>query len=439
MKKFIISALVSFFFLFAIGCREGYEYGEREKDEHYKEEQIEYKGETKLWNFESDEIGKVSEGFLNQMTGKGGLGKWEVIKDDTAPSLPNVIAQTSQEYFGYHFNMTINENETYDDLELSVKFKGVKGKEDQGGGPVWRYQDHDNYYIARANPLENNFRVYKVVNGNRIEMDSARVKVTSNEWHTIKIIARKDQIQCFYNGQLYLEAKDDTFQKGKIGLWTKADAVTYFDNLEVMLMKQGKQAGLYKESNALVINETHTKTSSINLRTSYRDLSLSQIQFMPYISIREKKERGFYGHSTINNEYELKIINGDKVVIDHATNLMWHQSGSNNSMDWDKAKQWVRDLNSRGYAGYHDWRLPTLDEAASLLESGKSNGLYIDSVFSNKQEWNWTGDECGSEDAWSVSFGLGGMYRNGVVDDDNGVRPVRPAHSEIDLKGDSLR
>lgn len=249
MKKFIISALVSFFFLFAIGCGEGYEYGEREKDEHYKEEQIEYKGEIKLWNFESDEIGKIPEGFSNQMTGKGGLGKWEVIKDDTAPSLPNVIAQTSQEYFGYHFNMTINENETYDDLELSVKFKGVKGKEDQGGGPVWRYQDHDNYYIARANPLENNFRVYKVVNGNRIEMDSARVKVTSNEWHTIKIIARKDQIQCFYNGQLYLEAKDDTFQKGKIGLWTKADAVTYFDDLEVMLMKQGKQAGLYKESN----------------------------------------------------------------------------------------------------------------------------------------------------------------------------------------------
>ncbi|MEK6767273.1 MAG: family 16 glycoside hydrolase [Planctomycetota bacterium] len=233
MKKFIISMLVSFFFLFAVGCGEGYENAESNKDEHYKGEQMSYKGNVKLWNFDNNEIGNMPNGFSNQTTGKGDLGKWEVIKDDTAPSIPNVIAQTSQEYFGYHFNMIINENETYDDLELSVKFKGVKGKEDQGGGPVWRYQDANNYYIARANPLENNFRVYKVVDGNRLQMDSARLKVTTNEWHTIKIIARNDHIQCYYNGRPYLEVTDDAFQKGKIGLWTKADAVTYFDDLKV--------------------------------------------------------------------------------------------------------------------------------------------------------------------------------------------------------------
>ncbi len=176
----------------------------------------------------------------------------------------------------------------------------------------------------------------------------------------------------------------------------------------------------------LSMSFTHAvEESHIDLRSSYKKLSVSHAQSMPYISIREKKEWGFYGHSTINNEYDLKIINGDKMVIDHATGLMWHQSGSSNSMDWDKAKQWVRDLNSRGYAGYHDWRLPTLEETASLLESSNSNGLYIDSVFSNQQEWKWTGDEYGSEDAWSVSFGLGGVYKNGVGDDDNGVRPVR--------------
>ena len=172
--------------------------------------------------------------FSNQLTGKGGPGKWEVIKDGTAPSISNVIAQTSQEYFGYHFSMAINEKEAYDDFELIVKFKGVAGREDQGGGPVWRYQDNNNYYIARANPLENNYRVYKVVGGKRIQMDSARLKVTSGEWHTIKIIALKDHIQCFYDGQPYLDVKDDTFQKkGRIGLWTKVDAVTYFDDLEV--------------------------------------------------------------------------------------------------------------------------------------------------------------------------------------------------------------
>jgi len=171
--------------------------------------------------------------------------------------------------------------------------------------------------------------------------------------------------------------------------------------------------------------QVDTKTSFINLRSSYRVLSVSQVQSMSNIFIQKKTNLGFYGHSTINHDYEKKSINGDKVVIDYATGLMWHQSGSSNSMQWDKAKQWVRDLNSRGYAGYHDWRLPTLEDAASLLESIKRDGLYIDSVFSNNQEWSWTGDEYDSEAAWSITFGLGGVYRDDVVDDDNGVRPVR--------------
>jgi hypothetical protein len=229
MKKFIVSVFALSFFLF-VGC--GEEHANGEKGRH--EEQIAYKGEVKLWNFDNDEIGKMPNDFSNQMTGKGGPGKWEITKDHTAPSTPNALAQTSQEYSGYHFSMAVNEKEIYDDLELSVKFKGVEGKEDQGGGPVWRYQDNNNYYISRANPLEDNFRVYKVVDGKRIKMDSAHLKVTSGEWHTIKVLARKDQIQCFYDGQPYLEVTDDTFlKKGKIGLWTKADAVTYFDDLEV--------------------------------------------------------------------------------------------------------------------------------------------------------------------------------------------------------------
>ncbi len=226
----ISSFCILFFFLFTVGCGERYGYGERWRGV----EEITYKGETNLWNFESDEIGRMPNGFSNQLTGKGGLGQWEVTKDDTAPGISNVIAQTSQEYFGYHFSMAINEKDAYDDFELIVKFKGVAGKEDQGGGPVWRYLDNNNYYIARANPLENNYRVYKVVNGKRIKMDSAHLEVTSGEWHTIKIIAQKDHIQCFYDGKPYLEVNDDTFQKeGNIGLWTKADAVTYFDDLEV--------------------------------------------------------------------------------------------------------------------------------------------------------------------------------------------------------------
>lgn len=237
MKKLRIFGITVLFFLFIVTGCEG-EYGVEYGDRQNNGKEIVYRGETKLWNFDNDKQGEIADGFSNYLTGKGGPGRWEVIRDDTAPSAPHVLAQTSQEYFGYHFSMAVHEREMYDDFELTVKFKGVKGREDQGGGPVWRYQDNNNYYIARANPLENNFRVYKVVNGNRIQIGSARLKVTSGEWHTIRVITRKEHIQCFYDGKLYLEVKDNTFQKeGKIGLWTKADAVTYFDDLEVRFIE----------------------------------------------------------------------------------------------------------------------------------------------------------------------------------------------------------
>ncbi len=162
----------------------------------------------------------------------------------------------------------------------------------------------------------------------------------------------------------------------------------------------------------------------ITLRSSYSDLSVSQVQSMPNISIREKNDWGFFGHSTIIHSYGLKEINGDKVVIDHATGLMWHQPGSDENMEWEEAKKWVRELNLRGHAGYSDWRLPTVEEAASLLEPGESNGLYIDPVFRNYQEWVWTGDEYGSEGAWGVYFG-GGLVFWVNFDSEFYVRPVR--------------
>jgi Domain of Unknown Function (DUF1080) len=116
-----------------------------------------------------------------------------------------------------------------------VSFKALKGKLDQGGGLVWRYQDNNNYYIARMNPLEDNFRVYKVVNGKRIQLATKEdLPVKAGEWHTITIKMAGDQIECSLDGKKYLEAKDDTFAKpGKIGLWSKADAQSYFDNLKI--------------------------------------------------------------------------------------------------------------------------------------------------------------------------------------------------------------
>ncbi len=170
------------------------------------------------------------------------------------------------------------------------------------------------------------------------------------------------------------------------------------------------------------------------LRSSYKDLTVSQVQSMSNISIRKKKDWGFVVHSTIRHSYNLRSISGDNVVVDSATGLMWHQNGfseksfaygTSNVLSWDKAREWVRNLNSRGYAGYHDWRLPTVEEAASLLESSKSNGRYIDPVFSKRQEWIWTGDrKTGSKDAWEVNFHYGHVLWNSI-DTYNCVRPVR--------------
>ena len=163
--------------------------------------------------------------------------------------------------------------------------------------------------------------------------------------------------------------------------------------------------------------------------SNYKDLSVVQVKSFPNISIRQGwLFWGFYGYSTINHDYNLKTIGGDKVVVDNATGLMWHQNGSDDKMEWDKAKEWVKDLNSEeGYAGYDNWRLPTLDEVASLLEPSKKNvgedeDLYIDPVFGKNQWWIWTGDKCDYvskdyvskdvlETAWCVDFSFGKVSR----------------------------
>jgi hypothetical protein len=132
--------------------------------------------------------------------------------------------------------------------------------------------------------------------------------------------------------------------------------------------------------------------------------------------------------SGFKHNYEIQTLNGDKVVIDRASELMWQQGGSNEYMYYEPAKKWIADLNRRGYAGFKDWRLPSLEEAMSLMESKKMNGdLYVDPVFDKIQRWIWTADPvAGSEAAWVVSFNGGRCVPNDLyVDDDIFVRAVR--------------
>ena len=169
--------------------------------------------------------------WSSHITGNGVPCKWEIIND----AGNNVLAQVSNETDEYRFNIIVNKSLQYKNLEINLRFKGVKGNGDQGGGPVWRYQDENNYYVVRANPLENNFRIYKVVNGRRIELKSANIKINSNQWYNIKVTMVGNVIKCYFNNKLELEVKDNTFKNsGKIGLWTKSDAVTYFDDFKIM-------------------------------------------------------------------------------------------------------------------------------------------------------------------------------------------------------------
>lgn len=185
--------------------------------------------------FRKDDAGKVPAGWKADKTGKGEGSIWKVVADKTAPSKSGyALAQTAKNP-GSTFNLCVAEDANYKDVEVRVAFKAMGGKKDQGGGIVWRYQDHNNYLVARMNPLEDNYRFYKVIGGKRIQLATKeRLKIPAGEWHVLKIKQAGDAVECWLDGKKYLEVKDDTFTKaGKIGLWTKADAQTYFDDLRV--------------------------------------------------------------------------------------------------------------------------------------------------------------------------------------------------------------
>ena len=189
-------------------------------------------GRQFTYNFDADTPGQLPANFHSAKTGAGTQEKWAVTADGTAPSKPNVVAQTSTDQTDYRFPLLISDEGSFQDLDVSVKFKAVSGNIDRAGGLVFRLKDPNNYYIVRANALENNYRLYHVVNGRRSQFAGANLKVTSGAWHELRVEVVGNKINCYYDGNKKIEATDDTFKDaGKIGLWTKADSVTYFDDL----------------------------------------------------------------------------------------------------------------------------------------------------------------------------------------------------------------
>jgi Domain of Unknown Function (DUF1080) len=176
----------------------------------------------KTWDFENDDPGKIAQGFRNE------VGQWEVAKDGD-----NHVMYQKAKNDDATFNVALVLGTSFADTDLSVRLRAVAGEIDRGGGLVWRAKDAKNYYIARYNPLEDNFRVYKVQDGKRTMFKGEKV-AGDDKWHSVRVTMKGPKITCYFDGKPYLEAEDATFPgAGMIGLWSKADAQTYFDELTV--------------------------------------------------------------------------------------------------------------------------------------------------------------------------------------------------------------
>ncbi len=199
-------------------------------------------GKEFFYNFDSDAADQMPARFRGALTGGGSMGEWKIIRDESAPSPAQVLAQLSTDGTSYRFPLAVLDEGSFKDLDMSVRFKPVSGGEDQAAGIVWRYRDQENYYIVRANALENNVVLYKVENGKRADLPlkgegrtyGKKASVPSQQWSALKVAVRGGLFEVFLNDEKLYEVEDDTFKEaGKVGLWTKADSVTHFDDLRV--------------------------------------------------------------------------------------------------------------------------------------------------------------------------------------------------------------
>lgn len=172
--------------------------------------------------------------FQPMLTGKGGPVAWSVIDDPSAPAGPKVLAQTSTDKTDYRFPLAVFDQPTLADLDVAVHFKPVAGEVDRAAGIAVRLSDRDNYYVVRANAAEDNVRLYKVVKGDRRQFAGANIKVPTGVWQELRLVVRGSRFEVLYDGKSLYSATDTTFAAaGRVALWTKADSVTYFDDLRI--------------------------------------------------------------------------------------------------------------------------------------------------------------------------------------------------------------
>ena len=176
--------------------------------------------------FDDAKVGEAPAGWTATKTGSG-RPKWTVVADDSAPSKPNVLQQSGVATYP----VCLKDDPSLKDGFVEVKFKPFAGKEDQAGGVVWRAMDADNYYIARANALEDNVTIYHTIKGRRVSFKTMDHPVKTGVWHTLRVEFQGSRFTVLFDGAKVIEATDDSFaDAGKVGVWTKADSVTLFDD-----------------------------------------------------------------------------------------------------------------------------------------------------------------------------------------------------------------
>jgi len=177
-------------------------------------------------NFDSDAPGTLPADWKQGVTGKG-TPRWAVKADANAPSKPNVLEQSGSGAFPW----CVLPKSSIEDGFVEVRFKPIAGGEDQAGGIVWRWKDGDNYYVARANALENNVSLYHTTNGRRNTIKYVNAPVAKGVWHTLRVEFAGARIKVALNGKTYIELEDTHIKgPGAVGVWTKADSVTAFDD-----------------------------------------------------------------------------------------------------------------------------------------------------------------------------------------------------------------
>lgn len=178
------------------------------------------------FSFDTDAAGSLPAGWTQGVTGEG-RSSWAVHQDESAPSKPNVLRQSGVGSFPWVVRRNISIENGY----VEVKFKALEGTEDQAGGVVWRWKDRDNYYVARANALENNVSLYYTEAGRRKTLKYVDAPVAPRVWHTLRVEFSGSRIRVALNGKTYIEYEDSHISgPGAVGMWTKADSVTAFDD-----------------------------------------------------------------------------------------------------------------------------------------------------------------------------------------------------------------